>query len=331
MTVSLALRNSGSISGAVRARIQNIADELGYRPNPLVSTLMAARAGGKSESADYPLAIVDLSQRQDWPDGTLFARAVFQGIRERAGELGFSVEVFRPPRLNAEGMAFLHRVFHARNIRGVIVAPGVIGFRIPSFPWEHYCAASLGYSVVDPPLHAVTSRQYGNALLLYEHLHQSGYRRIGLVTTEQFESLTMHHASAALHTHCRMHPENLEIRPLLLDAKYNKELLTSWLRKVKPDVVISSNDLTSRLRDCGRKVPQTLGFAILNTHNCVEENPSLTGLDIQPWHIGAASVETVVSHLHRNDFGLPRCPSTLMISGTVHVGTTTLTQKVPSK
>ena len=40
-TVSLALRNHPSLPAATRARIQKLARELGYRPNPLVHALMA--------------------------------------------------------------------------------------------------------------------------------------------------------------------------------------------------------------------------------------------------------------------------------------------------
>jgi LacI family transcriptional regulator len=41
MTVSLALRGHQKISPATRKRIQELAEKMGYRPNPLVQTLMA--------------------------------------------------------------------------------------------------------------------------------------------------------------------------------------------------------------------------------------------------------------------------------------------------
>lgn len=43
MTVSRALRNQPSSASATRQRIQQIAERLGYRPNPLVSALMSYR------------------------------------------------------------------------------------------------------------------------------------------------------------------------------------------------------------------------------------------------------------------------------------------------
>src|ERR1044071_9901410 len=50
-TVSLALRNHPSIPSETRGRIQAVANRLGYRPNPLISTLMSyqRRAKGGAE------------------------------------------------------------------------------------------------------------------------------------------------------------------------------------------------------------------------------------------------------------------------------------------
>lgn len=323
MSVSLALRHSRSISPTTRARIEAVAKRLGYRPNPLVSTLMAARSGGKDGSASYPLAILDLSTGAGWPDKALFSQKMFKGICDRSGALGFSAQVFRPPRPGAEGMAALHRIFYTRNIRGIIVAPVGAHFQIPNFPWKQYCCVSLGYSLIEPPMHAVASKQYGNALLLYQHLHECGYRRPGIVTSEAFEIRTRYHASAALHTHCRTHPEVVEIPTLHLDPPGSTKGLKSWLRSYRPDVLISGSDLSLMIRNLGMDIPGDIGFAILNTLTADHEKPEISGLDILPWHIGASAVELVVAHLHRNDFGLPECPSVVMVSGRFYQGKTT--------
>ncbi|NBT49756.1 MAG: LacI family DNA-binding transcriptional regulator, partial [Actinobacteria bacterium] len=42
VTVSLALRNSPRISSSMRARVAQVAAELGYTPNPMVSALMTS-------------------------------------------------------------------------------------------------------------------------------------------------------------------------------------------------------------------------------------------------------------------------------------------------
>ncbi|MDA1068643.1 MAG: LacI family DNA-binding transcriptional regulator [Verrucomicrobia bacterium] len=50
-TVSLALRNSPKLLEQTRSRIQKIAQELGYKPNPLVSAQMAHIRSHKSQKS----------------------------------------------------------------------------------------------------------------------------------------------------------------------------------------------------------------------------------------------------------------------------------------
>src|SRR3954467_13477885 len=64
-TVSLALRDHSSIPPATRARIQGIADELGYRPNPLVSALMTYQRSAQPRPKAVTLALVMNFRRKD--------------------------------------------------------------------------------------------------------------------------------------------------------------------------------------------------------------------------------------------------------------------------
>ena len=48
MAVSLALRNSPKISTVTIARIRKVAEEVGYRPNPMVSALMTQLRHGRT-------------------------------------------------------------------------------------------------------------------------------------------------------------------------------------------------------------------------------------------------------------------------------------------
>ncbi len=319
-TVSLAMRNSREVSAAMRERIKAIADELGYRPNPLVSTLMAARSGGKSEFRRMPLAVLDYFETADSRLAFPYYKSILRGLREQADARGFAAEVFKPPKSGADGMAALHRIFFTRNIRGIIVLPVPSNYHIPAFPWEHYCSVSIGYSVIDPPMHSVASKQYGNALLLYEKLHEAGYRRPGFLTSEAAEIRTLHHASAALHTHCKTHPDVVEIPPLDFDQPDQPKLLREWLRRHRPDVIISDRDLRGVVRKLAGRIPEDIGFACLNI---IEEADELSGIDLAPKSIGAAAVDLVLAHLHRNDFGLPEHPATLMLAGRYHQGITT--------
>ena len=58
MTVSRALRKQSNISPQTQKRIQVIADELGYRPNPLVSALMTYRRAAKPVESHLSIGFI---------------------------------------------------------------------------------------------------------------------------------------------------------------------------------------------------------------------------------------------------------------------------------
>src|SRR5688572_14522424 len=59
MTVSLALRNSPRVSSRTRTRIAQLADKLGYRPDPEISRLMSRLRPARS-AGGVVLAMIDL-------------------------------------------------------------------------------------------------------------------------------------------------------------------------------------------------------------------------------------------------------------------------------
>lgn len=323
MTVSLALRQSGEISASERTRIQNLAEKMGYRPNPLVSTLMAARARGKGSVASHPMALLDLHRDTSWIRQGEFYRDLIEGVKTRADALGFCAEIFSPPTRNAAGMAILHRIFWTRNIRGIVVLPAPTRFPAPPFPWEHYGSATIGHSLAAPSMNTASSDQYGNALMLFQHLFDLGYRRPGLFLSTETEIRTRYHASAALHTHCRIHPDTEELDCLSIGAEKSEAVFRRWLKSQKPDVLVSNKSHLGFLRTLGCSIPAKIGYAVLNRD---QSDNHLSGIDLMPKQIGAAAVDLVVARLHRNEFGLPAHPASLMVSGMWRVGTTTRPQ-----
>src|SRR5512145_702370 len=83
MTVSLALRNHPRIPRSTRERIQTIARELGYRPNPMVHALMAeVRARRPVTSATTLAFITAFPTRDGWRRGQHVFVANFAGAQE---------------------------------------------------------------------------------------------------------------------------------------------------------------------------------------------------------------------------------------------------------
>ena len=66
-TVSLALRNDSRLSEATRQRVRRIADEMNYRPHPLVSALVTLRRSRKRRRFHATIAFVVGGQHPSSP------------------------------------------------------------------------------------------------------------------------------------------------------------------------------------------------------------------------------------------------------------------------
>ena len=75
VTVSLALRDSPRISSSMRARVAEVAAELGYTPNPMVSALMTSlRSTRKTKFVCNHGFITSFPTRDGWKENPSFAR-----------------------------------------------------------------------------------------------------------------------------------------------------------------------------------------------------------------------------------------------------------------
>src|ERR1700760_3489728 len=93
-TISRALRDDPRISIELRNRVRRVAKDLGYRPNPLVSALMAnRRRRGSGGAVDVIALVTNYGGRTGWRTKEV-CRWEHDGIQRRAGELGFRIEIF---------------------------------------------------------------------------------------------------------------------------------------------------------------------------------------------------------------------------------------------
>src|SRR5436190_12044397 len=92
MAVSLALRNSPKISAETTRRIRDIANRLGYRPNPLASALMTQLRHSREIKRPSTLAYVTAYPTPDGWRGPGPFLEFFLGARKRAEELGYTLE-----------------------------------------------------------------------------------------------------------------------------------------------------------------------------------------------------------------------------------------------
>ncbi|MEJ1971841.1 MAG: substrate-binding domain-containing protein [Lacunisphaera sp.] len=281
---------------------------MGYRPDPALAALNHYRHGGKSKQDGYVLAYVTCFEKRDgWQQSPFFQRA-YAGARVQAEALGFRLEHawLGEPGVSPQRFA---QVLESRGIRGLVIAPLPRPASRLWLPWERFSCVAIGPSLVDPALHSACGDQYQAMILALDRLAQRGYRRVGLLLDPEADQRHQrkYQAALAITTSAR------SPRPLIASRPADSEV-RAWLRREKPDVVLSSEDAAfDRLVALGLSVPRRIGFASLVRSGRRE----ISGVETFPEQIAAAAINRLQQLLYENETGVPELPACSMLPGSV--------------
>jgi len=302
MTVSLALRGNASIPAATQARIRSAAERLRYRPDPMVSALMAQVRAGRKTHYRATLAVIHRVGEADWRTIFPAAYGLAEGLETRAAELGFRLETFwlRDPRWAGGRLA---RSLRSRGVVGVVVAPMPGGMERIDFDFAGFAASALGLSLREPALHCATSNYVQIVQLAHRQLRESGCRRIGLVLEGALDGRTRHQWLGGY----LAEQEEIgvpEIRPLL--GRFGRAEFLAWCTRHRLDAVISAEpeNHLKWLRSGGAELAG-VSYACLTLS---PNRPNIAGVLSNPIGVGAAAIDLVVAQINRNERGLPAEP-----------------------
>lgn len=307
-TVSDALRGKGRVSAETVTRVRQCAEALGYRPNPLIATVLSSINRGRGGGYRGSLAVVDIHERSHWPHGP-FPRELIAGAKARAAEMGFAIDEF-----TASGDALplprLDKILRSRGIHGVIVLPAWQLPDLAAIDWSHFAGIYTDEITAPPELHSVLTDHYGSMLDLVSILAERGYERPGLILARGRDERIRHRQRAAFSAWQTAVAGREVVPPLITvdDPDFAKEF-APWFRRHRPDVVLSHfAETPDWIRACGRR--QRADFVLLNVLN---QTSPCAAIDLQPRIIGARAVELVVGQILRGEFGIPEWPSRTMV------------------
>lgn len=311
-TVSYALRNDPKIPAETRARVQEAARELGYRPNPRVAELLAQIRRGRRHPEGERLAFVWVHTTRKEAAGSAFLRGVIDGARQRARQNGYELEEFWP---EDPGMTDrrLQQVIRARGITGVILSPVMHAETTVTLDWDwsQFAAAVVGNVTWQPELNHAGHHHFVGMQICLRELAKHGFRRpAALIDAETNErakrawqgAFAAHHptpdATAAL---WRLHHGSGNVPP-------------SWLTRGKADALIVSG--TELLADnalyahCRKR-----GLPVLTLRLEEEETLPVGGIDPCYPRIAAHAVDLVANQLTLNEAGPPDLPRIMLFAG----------------
>ena len=310
--VSFALRNHPAISPATRRRIRTLAAKLGYRPNPLVSAVMAGlHTAGPRKHLGTLAFLTSFPTADGWRRHSPLYIGYYEGAQERAEALGFRLEEIWAKEPGMTG-ARLTKILQTRGIRGLIVAPLFRPAGHLSLEWSRFSSVAMGYSMWRPEVHRIADDQFQNMTLALRHLRHLGYERIGLNMTPGADQRTNHNYLAAYLAYQYRVPSASRV-PVLFSEGPDERAFVAWLRQRKPDAVVSGwAKIEEWVRNANLSVPMDIGLVHLNWHKALG---SWAGVDPRSPCGGAAAVDLVVEQLQFNQLGIPAVPRRSLIQG----------------
>lgn len=324
-TVSMSLANNPRIPVETRDRIRAIAEKLGYRPNPYVSTLMRIRRQGRPLKDRPVLAFVCAQKTADgWrnhPSATI--RQLREGALDRAALRGYRAQEFW---LYRDGMSHerFSEILHARGIQGLLISPAAEGQTTPRLRWEYFAAVGISVPLPNLALTTVCNDHYFSSLYVARECYERGYRRIGLALLDFHQTRFQGRWEAGVLMAAQMFP-GLQVAPLLYaNPATDSAAITNWLKTSRPDVIITPSvdtvpPLMGTLNALHLRIPQDIGLAVLS---CPDQGAPISGIYQNAQLVGAMAVDTLISLLERHELGLPSQATTVMVEGQWNEGRT---------
>lgn len=317
-TVSRALKNDPAIPEKRRRSIQEMAETMGYRPNPLAATLAQWKWNAPRSVVHSSLAWLNLWPDPTWPHRVGEFSKYRDGASEAAEKLGYHIEEFvlnarmTPPRLE--------KVLIARGITGIFIPPQKVSPDWGDFNWDNFSVVRFGRSCVTPRSHLVTSNQVATTLLAFREMAARGYLRIGFVTGGwALRRGALVKAGALLHQ--SELPPDRQIPPLAFEEanatweeRYPRYVaaLARWMKENKPDAIFTDvGELRRILSDAGYSVPLDVALASYSAF----DGDADAGVDQNAFEIGRVGALLMVSLINTHDRGIPAIPREVLIPG----------------
>lgn len=311
MTVSRVLRGLPVVRSGVAARVKAAAAKLGYKPDPLVQTLMVQRASRRSASGGVTLAWMgDGGPRwlAEMPpgEGLLLAR-YFEGARRAAADEGFRLEEFQPGDF---GKRLSGAVLAARGVPGILLGPVDGAQSLPVHNPEAFAFLQIGLTRHNPAIDRVAADSYLAMQICLEKLQEAGFRRIGYFDGFGHNLRNERRWEAA---HAVFQKSGSPLPPRLVQdgAAFSTAALRAMIRDQRLDAVVSGREIVWHWLRASRTT-RRIGFACPNLDEPAGPVPGVAS-DFRS--IGAAATRNLIAAVQRGRRGLQDHPQTINLVG----------------
>lgn len=319
-SVSLALNNSPKVAATTRDRVLVAAKRMGYKSNPYVSALMAARRKGRDPAHAPTIALITTAATEHgWREQSNQRRFV-EGVQEHAKRLGLKTELFwiGDPSMTARRM---NVILCSRGLKGaVLLSNGPFGDRL-DYEWKDIATLTFGARELHPRTDWVSGDFYGNMEEALRNLKELGFRRIAFAMDRPF--LNQCHNRWVAAYHMEQATGSIQNMETWQPCEPTFEGFFDWFQVAKPDVIIcvSPPVVIAWLARLGLRVPEDIGVAAIGT---AEPGGKTSGIVVDTARCGELAVEMLLDRIHGGELGACPNPQHVTVSGTWNHGETVM-------
>ena len=307
--VSLALRNHPSIPETTRARIREVAESLGYQPNPRVAELMGhIRRNRGVEALGESVALYWSDAEKKQVHGYSHLVNLENEMRNTLRANGYGLECFYQEENTKP--ARVERMLHARGIRGILLAPLItLSHRHLNWKWGNFSVVIAGSGLWRPEFNRVRFHHFAEMGEILHHLHHQGKKKIGLVTDLRVENRSQRAITGGFWA--RVPPEIRRQNAVFESDGEDKAAFLAWLKAYAPETLIVS---CTPVLDWVKPLKQKPEI-VLTSMELGPREPAFAGIRQSYSRLGRAAAEQLIAQLLLNQTGVPPNSIRIFITG----------------
>jgi len=310
-TVSFALRDDPRITKQRREEIQQVAQELGYRPNPLVNSLMTQLRAQRVTRSGNLIALLNFHPNMEIYRRAPLFRNLHDASQRRALELGYAFAMLDASAVN-DRKGHIDRILATRGTTGVIIPPVPSGIHAESLDYRSLAVVKFGYTC--PALKAHRVAPYHSQAMRHtlRILKQRHYRRISFIFHEKSDFHTNYEFLAFASRH-NYEASDTAIPLLPVTERTDPEVIKRHIQRYQPDIVVGDTSNVYRIiKEAGLSMPEDVEFCCLNT---ILTQDQTAGFHEDIPLLAEEMVNVLDNLIRQNRRGIPEKPVTLKVSG----------------
>ena len=314
--VSLALRDSPSISQAMRENIRRVAGEMGYEADPILQRLADYRWTGETRKFQSVIAWLNHWDQPERLRSYHEFEQYWRGAKLAAKRLGYRLEEFIWPAGLAAKLA--EKQLGDRGVLGVLIPPhGGIKFDWSDFDFGRFSLMRFGMSVPEPDSNLVTADHHRAVIMAITKIHEYGYRRIGFMFNEGHDQVMgggfiggYLYAQKLLKLGPQIPPMKTDLHRSPKGAAGFKTELDQWMKRYQPEAILNGfQEGPAFLQELGYRIPQDVAVASTSPYDISVD----AGIDQCPHAIGQIAAEMLIKQISLNERGEPADPCRILV------------------